>query len=468
MRRIIVSFLALIIFSLSFSLAHASIRINEFVSDPAAGAEWIELWNDSSSGADLTGYSWTELASPGSETEHEGSQKNLSGTISAQGFFVIEINSALNNTGDSIALYSGGSLIDRVTFGSVNGYAKDLDAPAKGKSGARISGSWENNQEPSKGSANSGTSTSSSTSTSNTSTTSESSGGSTSSTSSSSGSTGTPVRSAPAGRLKAEVTVRTLAYAGIPLPFQGRITRGGEQVFQSGEYFWNFGDGDFRQVKAINTDKFTHTYFYPGDYTVIFEHYENHFADLPDAWETVQIKVVAPQVVISRTGDGADMFVELWNKSSYEADLSGWILAGYGKIYTMPKNTKVAANKKVLISGRTTGFSAEDKAYIKLLMPSGEPASFYTPPAPPRRQPLAQPLKEAGEMPEASAEESMVLAANISGADFDEENSHGLFSSFGIPLISLFLVASGAFAVYLIRQRKGVPGAGTDFEILDE
>lgn len=469
-RKIIFCF-ALIIFSLSFRLAYAEIKINEFVSDPASGAEWIELWNDSSAEADLSGFSWTELASPGGETEHEGSPRSLAGTLGAQGFFVIEVNNALNNTGDSIGLYNGGSLIDRVSFGNVSGYTVDLDAPAKGTSGALVSGDWQSGQTPTKGAPNSGSSSNTNSSTNTNESTNTGSSGGSSSLASGSG-ISTAAKIAPSGKLKAEISVRTLAYVGIPLSFQGRLIRGGEQVYESGEYFWNFGDGDFRQVRAVGTDKFSHTYYYPGDYTVVFEHYENHFTESPDVWEKVEIKVVAPQVMISRTGDGTDMFVELWNKSTYEADLSGWMLAGYGKTYTMPKNTKIGANKKVLISGRITGFNSEDKAYVKLLMPGGENLSFYSPPAPaPAKRKistLAEPLTQAGETPEVSAEESVVLAANISSADLNEENSRGLFSSFGIPLISLFLVASGAFAVYLIRQTRPAADPGSEFEILDE
>lgn len=90
------------------------IVINEFVSDPAEGNEWIEIYNKSDFDIDLSG--WTL-------EDGVGTIVTLSGTITASGadkFKVFEISSSkLNNDGDIIKLKkSDGTIIDQVTYGN--------------------------------------------------------------------------------------------------------------------------------------------------------------------------------------------------------------------------------------------------------------------------------------------------------------------------------------------------------------
>src|SRR3989344_5150317 len=316
-QKLVLVFTAAVLFSRA-SFASAQVVINEFVSDPDSGAEWVELLNTSSSEMDLSGWSWTELAGPGTDTEHESSTKNLNGIISAAGVFVFEMNSVLNNTGDSIGLYNRASLASRVTFGKVNNYSKDLEAPAKGKSGALVSGSWQSDQEPTKGAVNP-SSGNNNNGDENDNTSIDS--------SSSSSSVGSSAKSTViiSAKIKTEVSVRNIAYIGIPLAFQGKVTQG-DKAMSHGRYFWNFGDGDFRETRAVRTDKFTHTYFYPGEYAVLFEYYPDAFAETPEAASKITIKVVPASVSISRVGTANDFFIELSNDTNYNIDLSGWTL----------------------------------------------------------------------------------------------------------------------------------------------
>jgi len=459
MHRKIILCLALVIFLSSFRVALAEVVINEFVSDPDSGSEWIELWNDSSAEVNLSGWNWTDLASPGGETEHESSPRSLNGAISAGGFFVLEMNSVLNNTGDSIGLYNGTSLIDRVTFGKVNGYSKDLDLPAKGKSGALISGAWQTNQEPTKGTANPSAGSSGSDDDIDDDTDDEDS----SSAASSSAST------AATAKIKTEVSVRDIAYVGIPHAFQGRVVQGQGQPYH-GRYFWNFGDGDFREVKVINTDKFTHTYFYPGEYAVLFEYYPDAFAETPEAASKITIKVVPASVSISRVGTANDFFIELSNDTNYNIDLSGWTLWSNGKTFTVPRNTILVAKKKIILSPRITGFSVADANSLKLTDAGNNLVSSYYPySAPvvskavaPARNPALPSVSDsaavgnAGEQIQTGNLEAAVLASDVA----DE------FSPL-LPAVALIFIGGSAYAVYFIRQKK-TSSPGSDFEILDE
>ncbi|MFA6256759.1 MAG: lamin tail domain-containing protein [Candidatus Paceibacterota bacterium] len=468
MSKKLILVLTMGIFFSGFSVANAALVINEFVSDPDSGSEWIELKNDSSSEINLDGWSWTELASPGGDTEHESSQKNLSGTVSANGFFVFEMSSALNNAGDSIGLYNGGNLVDRVSFGTVAGYSKNLDASAKGKSGALVSGNWQTNQVPTKGGANASGGSSENNSEDN---------NDSNSSQGSSSSSDTPATVATPAKIKTEVTVRSVAYVGIPQSFQGKVMQGGTQL-SHGRYFWNFGDGDFREVKVINTDKFTHTYYYPGDYTIVFEYYPDHFAEEPEATTKINIKVIKPEVTISRVGDASDFFVELMNNTSYDVDLSLWKLSSHSKSFTIPKNTNIFANKKLIISGRTSGLNISDLPGLKLVSPDQETIFEYFSYAPSAKA-IPKAPKSVGVNNSQNLTPELVLGdddtsfrnlgANVALADAgDDYDTSGLFSSLIWPVVFLGFMSVSAYAVYLVRQKKASPNASDEFEILDE
>lgn len=91
-----------------------TIIITEFVSDPTDEVEeFIELFNSGNEGVDLT--EWY--------IEDSGETKTLlSGSIDANGFFIIEKpKGTLNNTGDEIILYTrSGEVMDRVAYGIID------------------------------------------------------------------------------------------------------------------------------------------------------------------------------------------------------------------------------------------------------------------------------------------------------------------------------------------------------------
>ncbi len=87
--------------------------INEFVSDPAEGEEWIEIFNNKDSDIDLTGWKVEDGV---------GTIVTLGTTITADGFQTIDFTSSkLNNSGDIIILKkSDGTIIDQVAYGNWN------------------------------------------------------------------------------------------------------------------------------------------------------------------------------------------------------------------------------------------------------------------------------------------------------------------------------------------------------------
>jgi DNA/RNA endonuclease YhcR with UshA esterase domain len=106
------------------------IIINEFVSNPDVGNEWVELYNAGTTTVDLTNW---EL--------HDGVGliANVSSTLIAMSsFFVVELSSAkLNNSGDKIILLNAsGTVANTIVYGDWE--ESTVIAPGKGESVARI------------------------------------------------------------------------------------------------------------------------------------------------------------------------------------------------------------------------------------------------------------------------------------------------------------------------------------------
>lgn len=101
------------------------LKINEFVSDPITGNEWVEIYQTESGSLDLS----AALICDNRETVC----KKVSGTIEASGFLVVDLQttSFLNNNGDSVILKNSSGVI----FDWVNYF--DPYLPKKGQSLAR-------------------------------------------------------------------------------------------------------------------------------------------------------------------------------------------------------------------------------------------------------------------------------------------------------------------------------------------
>jgi hypothetical protein len=278
-------------------------------------------------------------------------------------------------------------------------------------------------------------------------------------------------------KTKVQITTKSLlAYVGIPFAFSGiALGTHGEQLF-SGKYFWNFGDGDSRENQVVNVDKFFHTYFYPGEYTVLLEYYSNNFVDIPEATEKITIRVIAPEISIASVGNEKDFFIELFNNTDYNADLSNWFLISDYRSFMIPRNTILAAKKKLIISPQITHFSIVDKNTLKLMNPQREIAfsfgfsqvisSSSTPP-----NPTLSKERAPGEV----YSETKIPIENLPALAL-QNNTEDLNSSQAIPVarmgiiipVSILFVGAGAGGVYFIRRKKVIPQLGSDFEILDE
>src|SRR3989338_8234463 len=272
----------------------------------------------------------------------------------------------------------------------------------------------------------------------------------------------------------------------------------GESLF-FGKYFWNFGDGDSKEIQTINSRQFIHTYFYPGEYIVSLDYFQNYYSDVPDASDQITIKIIPADILISRVGDEKDFFVELRNNTDYTADLSNWILTSDRKSFTIPRNTVLATEKTITISPRITNFSIEDKNTLKLMTPQQEIAFDYTasvvpvktttPSIPPpkgevKNSPLPAPpspsaplsLSRRGvggevnfEVAPASVPDNQPPADNLT-ASVAESDVVDSKNSRTIIIFAIFIIFIGisASVVYFVRSKGDIFRHGNDFKILDE
>ncbi len=505
-KKVIFLFFFLILFS-SHNVAHANLTINEVMYD-LSGAdstnsksrEWIEVYNGDTNDITVDASKWRIYDGSANRTING----EVSFSISANSYVIFAGDkdtflsdnpgfggvvydtgiTSLNNTGATIKLLDqDGNTADLFTYTSSLGGAGD------GNSLQKISGSWVGNL-PTPGAANQSSTASSYTTPS---------GGAalvnsnTNNNVSTTQTTTTETKAKPVEEspIKAKIIAKNIVFVGTPLLFQATAFGHNKEKLFYGKYFWNFGDGDSKEMQANNTDnggKFPHTYFFPGDYIVTLEYYMNSYADTPDASDKMIIKVVGSDIVISAVGDEKDFFVQLTNNTDYDADLSNWVLSSRSNYFTFPKNTIINSKNKIIISSHVTHFSPSDEYTLKLMTPQRETVFDYWGSVAPIKvvESNAEPSAEKVTRNEAPAKLSVnkegssaqkdsaitvelptVPVEDLSAATSESEIVKSKSFPY-TPAIAFLFIGASAGAAYFVRRKGVTLKAGDDFKILDE
>jgi hypothetical protein len=453
-----------VVFLSSFNLARAEVIINEIKYSPST-KQWVEIYNDGGDIVDLTQY---KILDAGAAINGHGislCSNSLSShsyaviaktpeDFSGSTFVVCKSPLGIKSTADdTVVLKIGSDSVDTVLVAE--------GSATNGNSLQLINGSWSGSN-PTPGIANQISSGSNNDEEESDTAISNDDNGN----SSSSVTAKTPPK---LQKPKVQIISKKIAHVGVPFLLEGTGTGTEGEKLSRGRYYWNFGDGDFREKKVTNTEKFTHTYFYPGEYTILFEHYPDSFTDVPDATAEIAIEVIEPKILISKVGDTNDFFIEMTNETGHDADISNWVLLSNYKVFTFPKNTNMSSNRKMIISPRISGFNIEDKSTLKLMTAEREVVFDYS--SPTARQGLAVKNKS---LPRPNLSESSVVSAleNLPalalGNNVPKQEMGDSKSSLITPLISFVFIGASAYAVYFIRRKKFVTEQGEDFEILDE
>lgn len=468
-------FLIILVLFLTPYLAQAGLVINEIMYDllgadstNGKSREWVEIFNN---GGDVFVDASSWRINDGVANRTINGEVNF--TISAGSFVILAGDkdtflsdhtgfsgivydtgiASLNNTGANLKLLDqDGNTVDSITYNSSQGGAGD------GNSLQKISSSWsgalstpgEANEEdtspPQTTPENSSSSGSGNGEEANTSTSSEQ-------------------------IIKTDIFVKSLVMTGIPFEIKATTLGHYGENISYGKYFWNFGDGTSSEIQVGSMEKISHTYFYPGEYTISLEYYLTHYADTPEAKDKMVIKAITPDISISGVGDENDFFIELSNSSTYEADISRWILASSSKNFILPKNTILSSKQKLTLSPKVTGFSIEDKNSLTFLTPQMSVVASYKlqtstrVSSPTKTTPTSQNITE----PSLAVSTSTDGGEELSASAIASVGDGGIDFSINIPtIIFVFFVGFSAVTVYFLRQERSKTLPGEDFELLDE
>ncbi len=473
-------------------VAHADILINEIMYTPASGSahEWLEIYNSGNDQVDLTNWRFFNnendssplslkkgtaiLASGGYAIITKtldgfmADWSSFSGTVFTSSTFSLPDNSLTYNT------YKGVFSDTNKTIGSFVTYDTNLGG-TNGTSLSKINNLWTSgvptpglvnqdnlNSTPVVGSVGLVITPNNSSTTQTI-------------------ITETKPKVVEIPKIKTKIIASTLAYVGIPFDLDASTTGYSNEIRNYGKYYWNFGDGDSKEINLSQITKFSHIYYYSGEYEITLEYYPNFYSDNPETTNKLIVKVIPASVVISKVGDEKDFFVELSNNTDYDINVSKWMLVSNNRTFILPKNTNIFTKAKITLSSRITNFTMDDKDSLKLLTPTSEIvfefnsikineslknkipnksnldiedniSTEYAPSAPINNIESNKDIQGQG----------LSASAILSDANNNSNRSYFFFWGF----VVLLIVASGG--VYYIRQKKNIKEVGDDFKIIDE
>ncbi|OGI66781.1 hypothetical protein A2642_04320 [Candidatus Nomurabacteria bacterium RIFCSPHIGHO2_01_FULL_39_10] len=483
-KKLILFFICTILF-FSFHSAYAEVIINEVqIAGSTANDEFIELYNSGDSVANLTDFYIKKKTSSGSESSFVVPSRFEGVTISSGGYLLLaRENEYMGTVSPDIFWPSSYSLANNNSLTLFRGNETDKNEVSwqtieENKSFQKTTTGWiiavatPKAQNPnSSSSAPVGTGTLISNNSDN------DDNHSTQNTNS----TETKNKIIEEPKIKTKIITKNNVFTGTASSFQAATFGYSKEKLNYGKYFWNFGDGDSKEIQTNSTEKLSHTYLYPGDYVVTLEYYMNFYGDVPDASDKMTIKVTKANFLISAVGDSQDFFVELSNNTDYDADIGNWSLSSSAKNFTFPKNTVISSKKKMTISSVLTHFSVFDKDTLKLITPQGRIVFDYgislIPAVPIEKipvqskqskiSPAVQPLEKQLEENTATLTDTQIPVENLGASIVSSGIVKDSLISFPSIIALIFIGASGG-AVYFLRKKKIISSAGDDFKILDE
>ena len=485
-KKIILFFIFGLFFAL-FKVSFASVLINEVLISPT-DERFIELYNGGDQEVNLTGFylqrktqSSTSFSSLVTSTNFENKK------ISAKGYFLISRASLSNadivlstltlTESNTIQLKnSNGEVVDKICFGEAIDCNDALKGnnPEEGKSLSRINGSLlVTTKTPKASNQNSDNIQNDNTQTENTNT-----GNQNNTTQIENNNPVASSISIKKNPEKLQINSQKIAFTGIPILLEAVILNE-EYKNIYGKFLWNFGDGNFKEIKSLENNKFSYTYFYPGKYSVFLEYYKNTFDIQAFLSSEIIIEVIEPSVVISNTGGENNFFIELENKSKNDIDLTNFILSGENKNFVFPKNTFLKKDSKIILPPHITNLNFSDKNFLELkndlgkvifsnkILENKKIQSISSNKISTKN--LNQNILESEE--NFSSEEVMDsydLVDNQALVLDSEPAENFLYNNFYF-LGVLFLIFLGVLFVFFIRKNNTLESSvNEDFEILDE
>jgi hypothetical protein len=326
--------------------------------------EWIELYNNGTAPVTVDG--WTLKAADGSPSI------NLTGTISAGGFFLLErtddstvpnipagviYSGALSNTGETLLLKDNTEQTI-TTVDMISGWTAG-NATSKETMQRTNTGSWitalstpgATNATTDTGNVGSNTDTDTETQQPTVKNDSEP-------------TEDLIMKIEPDPMYSSRMVLPSIFVEQVPAEFNSEVKRDGKFNDLRGRFEWSMGDG--ASFNFYQSTPFTYTYQNPGDYVVMLRYYSNVFKLKPDTIHQKTITVIPANISISESHSTNS--IELQNNSTDDIDIGNWKLSHGMSIFTFPAYTIIPKGKSITVPQS-----------VHRLVPTGEKLILKTP-----------------------------------------------------------------------------------------
>lgn len=157
-----------------------------------------------------------------------------------------------------------------------------------------------------------------------------------------------------------------IAIVGAAVEFEALAYGTQGKPLQTADFLWNFGDGSFKRGRGV-----FHTYHYPGNYVVMLDASTANYNDS----DSLQVKVIPNGLIISEVKPGKDGWVEIYNNSDYDLDISRWRLSNGKFVFYFPKDTQILKKMHLVIPYEISGVEFYSSGTGVLLYPNDKEAS---------------------------------------------------------------------------------------------
>jgi hypothetical protein len=245
--------------------------------------------------------------------------------------------------------------------------------------------------------------------------------------------------------------------------FEGKAFGLQKKPLPGARYVWNFGNGETKEGQNV-----LHYYKYPGEYVVMLNVSSGEYS----ASDRIVVNAYPAELVISKVENG---FIEIYNKSNQELNLSWWQIQSGVERFMIPKDTIISSGKKLIFSNEITGLNTSVKESISLLYPNGVEAVKFEEIKIPQKVVAIKPIPSYESTAEKTklieeirplliedkSEENTAQTASVISSFKTPENERGIYKW----LLAIFVVVgiSAGIIVYASSKKE----LGDDIEIVD-
>lgn len=134
---------------------------------------------------------------------------------------------------------------------------------------------------------------------------------------------------------------------GSSVSFSGLALGANDAPLFDARFLWNFGDGALKEGRTLE-----YVYYFPGIYTAALTVSSGQYS----GFDTAGITAIAPALIIKNTQTGENGFISIANGADKALDLGGMIIRdSAGAYFSIPKNTFVLAGGEVTFPNRVSG-----------------------------------------------------------------------------------------------------------------